>query len=136
MGPPHEGSIRRPIEPLAISNSIDNTSNDKVLTTINYNVFLTAQIYWLVKVSLSNYSLQPEDRIGDTFTAIFPDSKIAQKFSLSRSSASYMIGEGLKPYIKTILCADIKASVTVIQCSHLVYTSMKQQLHKIKNRWT
>ena len=41
---------------------------------------------------------------------MFPDSKIAAGFSLSRTSASYMIGEGLAPCFKTVIIEDLKKS--------------------------
>ena len=41
---------------------------------------------------------------------MFPDSKIAAGFNLSRSSASYMIGEGLAPCFKTVIIDDVKKS--------------------------
>ena len=39
---------------------------------------------------------------------MFPDSRIAQEFKLSRTSASYMIADVLGPYFKAVLCADIE----------------------------
>ena len=33
---------------------------------------------------------------------MFPDSKIAANFSLSHTSMSYMIGEGLSPYVSRV----------------------------------
>ena len=71
---------------------------------------LEAEIYWLAKVASSNYSLRSTDHIGDLFRAMFPDSKIAEKFKLSRTSASYMIGQGLSPHFTQVLIADLSAS--------------------------
>ena len=41
---------------------------------------------------------------------MFPDSKIAEKFKLSCTSASYMIGQGLSPHFTQVLIADLSAS--------------------------
>ena len=71
---------------------------------------LTAEIYWLAKLASCNFSLCSADHMGDTFKKMFPDSKIAAAFSLSRSSASYMIGEGLAPCFKTVIIEDVKKS--------------------------
>ena len=57
-----------------------------------------------------NFSLLSADHIGDTLRQMFPDSKIAAGFNLSRSSASYMIGEGLAPCFKTVIIDDVKKS--------------------------
>lgn len=121
------------------NNSSSSTSSDKTLTSINYNdAFLTAQIYWLAKVSLSNYSLRSVDHIGDTFRAMFPDSKIAKEFSLSRTSASYMISNGLKPYFKGVLCADIKSSQLPfsIHFDETTTTQVKKQMDLTVRYWS
>ena len=99
------------LPPATSSAASCSSSSDKTLTTINYNdAVLKAQIYWLAKVSLCNYSLRSIDHVGDMLRAMFPDSRIAQEFKLSRTSASYMIADGLGPYFKAVLCADITAS--------------------------
>ena len=71
---------------------------------------LEAEIYWLAKVASSNYSLRSTDHIGDLFRAMFPDSEIAKNFKLSRTSASYIIGQGLSPHFTQVLIADLSAS--------------------------
>ena len=55
---------------------------------------LEVEIYWLAKMASSNYSLRSSDHVGDLFSVMFPDSKIAANFSLSHTSSSYIIGEG------------------------------------------
>ena len=57
-----------------------------------------------------SFSLRSADHIGDTFKEMFPDSKIAAGFSLSRTSASYMFGEGLATCFKTVIIKDLKKS--------------------------
>ena len=59
---------------------------------------MNAEIFWLAKVSVSNLSLRSVDNIRDLFRAMFPDSKIAANFKLSRTSASYMIADGMSKY--------------------------------------
>ena len=54
-------------------------------------------------MACSNYSLRSVDHIGDLFRTTFPDSKIASKFTLSRTSASYMIGEGISPHFTSLM---------------------------------
>ena len=43
------------------------------------------------------------DKSGDTFRAMFPDNKVADGFSMSRTRASYMIGEGLGPHFTQVI---------------------------------
>ena len=100
--------------------------------SFNYNdASLTAEIYWLAKTASCNFSLCSADHIGNTFKQMFPDSKIAAGFNLSRSSASYMIGEELAPYFKTVIIEDVKKSNLPLPC-----TFMKQPLLRLKSKWT
>ena len=72
---------------------------------------MNAEIFWLAKVSVSNLSLQSVDNIGDLFRAMFPDSKIAANFKLSRTSASYMIADGMSKYFTQLIVGQIQASI-------------------------
>ena len=57
----------------------------------------------LAKLSSCNYSFRSVNDVGDTFRAMFPDSKIASTFSMSRSRASYIIGEGLGSHFTQVI---------------------------------
>ena len=71
---------------------------------------LKAEIYWLAKVACSNYSLCSCDHVADMFRAMFPDSEIATHFSLSRTSSSYIISEGLSSYFTKVIIDDLQKS--------------------------
>ena len=94
------------------SSSSSNRSSGANVISFNYNdASLSAEIYWLAMLASCNFSLRSADHIGDTLRQIFPDSKIALAgFNLSRSSASYMIGEGLAPCFKKVITDDVKKS--------------------------
>ena len=79
-----------------------STSAAKSIGVINYGEASSdAEIYWIAKMACNNYSLRSVDHIGDLFRTMFPDSKVASNFSLSRTSASYIISEGIAPYFHT-----------------------------------
>ena len=65
---------------------------------------LEAGIYW---PAYSNYSLHSSDHIGNLFQTMFADSKIAENFTLSCTSASYIIGQGLSPYLTQVIIDDV-----------------------------
>ena len=69
-----------------------------------------AEIYWLAKVACSNYSFYSCHNVGDMFRAIFPDSKIAAHFSLSHTSSSYIISEGLSSYFTKVIIDNLQRS--------------------------
>ena len=68
---------------------------------------MIAQIYWMAKTASCNFSFSSNDHIAGTFQKMFPDSKIAAKFSLSRTSSSYMISEGMAPYFRKSIVQDL-----------------------------
>ena len=93
---------------------------------INYGeASLEAEIYWLAKMASSNYSLRSSDQVGDLFSVMFPDSKIAANFSLSHTSSSYIIGEGLLPYFTKVTIGDLVESQLPF-CVHFDETSTTQ----------
>ena len=49
---------------------------------------LEAEIFWLAKMACNSFSLRSSDHIGDLFQTMFPDSKVAKAFSMSRTKAS------------------------------------------------
>ena len=57
---------------------------------------------------MSGFSLRSCDGISDCFKEMFPDNKIANKFSLARTKCSYMIIDGIDPYFASLLLEDIK----------------------------
>jgi len=81
------------------------------LETINYSDGqLVAETYWLAMMVNRNYSLFSVDHFGGTFPKTFLGSKISEIFSLSRTSASYMISKGLAPYFKKTIVEDLVKS--------------------------
>ena len=78
--------------PSTSSSSSSNRSSGANVISFNYiDTSLSAEIYWLAKMASCNFSLCSADHIGDTLKQMFPDSKIAAGFNLSRPSASYSI---------------------------------------------
>lgn len=91
-----------------ISNRCDlpehRRSSSGQLSIINYkNASLQAEVIWLAKLASCNFSFRSVDNLGNTFKAMFPDSNIASSFSMGRSRASYVIGEGLGPHFTQVL---------------------------------
>ena len=71
---------------------------------------IKAEIIWVLKNVMSGFSLRSCNVISDCFKEIFPDSKIANKFSLATIKCSYMIAYGIAPYFASLLLKDIKHS--------------------------
>ena len=99
---------------------------------------MNAKIFWLAKVSVSNLSLRSVDNIGDLFRAMFPDSKIAANFKLSRTSASYMIADGMSKYFRQLIVKNLVKS-KLPSCIHFdetTSTQVKKQMDLTLRYWS
>ena len=99
---------------------------------------LKAEILWLTKTACGNFSLRSTDKIGDLFREMFPDSKIVANFSLSRTSASYMISEGLSPYFTRKMIQDLlKSNLPFsLHFDETTNTQVKKQVDLILRYWS
>lgn len=83
------------------SSSTPSTTTDIVQLT-NHNKSLTfddqvskAEILWALKSVQHGFSYKSSDETGELFRLMFPDSKIAEEFSIQHSKMSYVISHGL-----------------------------------------
>ena len=92
------------------ANKPGTTSSAKGITsflTVTNDACMEAEILWLTKMACCNFSLRSADHIGDLFRAMFPDSQIAKDFTMSRTKASYVIGEALGPHFTETIISDL-----------------------------
>ena len=99
---------------------------------------MNAEIFWLAKVSVSNLSLRSLDNIGHLLRAMFPDSKIAANFKLGRTSASYMIADGMSKYFTQLIVKDLVKSKLpfCIQFDETTSTQVKKQMDLTLRYWS
>lgn len=71
---------------------------------------LKAEIVWPLKSVMNRFSVQANDKLKNTFAAMFPDSKIATSFSMTRTKTMYIINHELAPYFKSLLLDSLKKS--------------------------
>ena len=112
---------------LVKTESSASTSNSPTpVSVVNFkDSALAAEIVWLANVAVKNYSLRSVDSIGETFKSMFPDSGIAQQFSLNRTKASYYISEGMGPHLRSVLVDDVLRSEVPL-CMHFDETTTSQ----------
>ena len=108
------------------------------LVAVDYSAATcTAEVIWLAKVAVSNFSLRSTDHIGDTFQSMFPDSKVSAGFNLSRTS-SYILAKGLTPYLRKEVVDDVnKSNLTFSMHSDETATSqVKKQMDLTLRYWS
>ena len=109
------------------------------MTSINYGeASLEAEIYWLAKMASSNYSLRSSDHVGDIFSVMFPDKKIAANFTFSHTTSSHIIEEGLLSYFtRVIIGYHVESQLPF--CVHFEETSttqVKKQMDLTLRYWS
>ena len=62
---------------------------------------------WLYKIAEEDFSLRSCDDLNLLFKKMFPDSGIAEQFTLSRQKASYVICDGLSPLLAKEIWNDV-----------------------------
>ena len=95
------------------SSSLASSQNSVQATIGMYSTPLSvahAEIRWSMKVIMSHFSLRSCLDINNLFQSMFPDSQIAQQFSLSKTKCGYYINYGLAPYYRELLIDKIKQS--------------------------
>jgi hypothetical protein len=85
--------------------------------TFDFQELVTkAEAIWALTVAQRGYSFNSCDEIGDVFRHMFPDSKIAQEFSMQSRKTSYVLSHGLGPYFHQELVKSLKRSVKFVLC--------------------
>ena len=71
---------------------------------------IRAEILWTLKVDTSHFSLRSCLGLNELFEVMFPDSKVAKSFQLSKTKCGYFFTYGLAPYVKELLMKKIQSS--------------------------
>ena len=98
-------------------------TTDTVFTSSNQTVidgFVTktektkAEVIWMLKSVISGFSNRSCEGLSNTFTSMFPDSKIAKEFALGRQKAMYLSTFGIAPYFKSLLKSEVDGSPILV----------------------
>ena len=79
-----------------------------------------AEVIWTLDVVLSKYSFRSSDNKAELFSAMFPDSQIAQKFACGQTKCKYLVCHALAPYFKELLgkTSEVEHFVCLFDESH------------------
>ena len=76
------------------------------------------------------------DHLGDLFKVMFPDNKMAARFSLNHTSASYVISEGIAPYFTRIIMKDLLKSLLPFALHFETTAQVKNQMDLTLRHWS
>lgn len=75
-----------------------------------------AETLWALTVARRGFSYNSYDELGDVFRCMFPDSKIAQGFSIQSKKLSYVLSHGIGPFFHRELIKDLKRTDKLVLC--------------------
>ena len=81
-----------------------------ITLTLRNSEIITAEMYWAFKCIYNNLSLSSCGDMKSLFTNMFPDSNVANSFSMLKDKLSYVINFGIAPYIRDMLIENVKQS--------------------------
>ena len=100
-----QGSTSSTSNQSASSSSTTSTGIRTLVLDLSLNDKVTAaETTWLFKIAECDLSLRDTDQTPEMFKRMFPDSAIANSFTMSRQKASYNIQDGIGPLLKKKHC--------------------------------
>jgi hypothetical protein len=104
---------------------------------VNDEDVLKAETIWCITVACKNFSFHSCDGIGETFRAMFP-CHVSDHFSLSKSTVSYILSDGLGPFFTSELVNDVNSSDSVYTLHYDETTSsqIKKQMDCHLRYWS
>ena len=104
-------SSTRTDEKKNVSYAKNDVESQKALDMYLYNSdTIKAEIIWTLKSVMDGFSVQSNDELSETLSAMFPDSKIAGSFSMARTKSMYAINHGTCPNFKSLLLSSLSQS--------------------------
>ena len=110
-------SAKKSTDSIASSSSTQEGTQQMLDVHVHNADVVKAEIIWILKSICSGYSNRSCDQLNCTLKAMFPDSKIAETFSLRRTNSMYMINHELVPFFKSLLLSELnKSDIFVFSC--------------------
>ena len=119
-------------------------SSSNMIQLVNLNKSLSfddqvsqAEILWVFKSVQNAFNYGTSDNVDELFRTMFPDSKIAQKFSIRHSKMSVIISHGLGPYFLEQLIKNCKNCQRFVLCfDEQTNNQSKKQLDLYFRYWS
>src|SRR3989441_242053 len=86
-----------------------------------------SEILWAMKIVMNHMSYRSCLDISQLFQTMFPDSEVAQKFTMSKTKAAYSIVHGLAPYFREKLDEEIKKCPLFVACFDEAFNRIAQR---------
>jgi hypothetical protein len=128
-------SVSTATTPFTSTNTIQLANQNKSLAFDDQ--ITKAELLWALKSVQHGFSYKSSDNTRELFQTMFPDSKIAEKFSIQHSKMSYVISHGIGPYFRNQLVEDLKSCQRFVVCfDEQTNNQNKKQLDLLVRYWS
>ena len=132
-----------PSPPPSTSTSSSSTSSDTSSSTSSHaaasgqkqmcmyfakNDVLTSEILWTMQTVVNHNSYKSNENISELFKTMFPDSKIAEKFTCGERKTAYFTVFGIAEYLRSLIINDIKSYFVIMFDESLNKKSQSNQM--------
>ena len=80
------------------------------------------------KTISAHYSYKSNEKVGEIFQAMLPDSAIATKFACDEKKTAYLCAFGLATHFKELLMDEVKGAFTILFDESLHTKSQQKQM--------
>lgn len=117
------------VEIINLVDEKDKTTKSTKSTCNLYNKedVTKAEILWALNKVLCHFSLRDRERSSNIFSSMFPDSLIAEKFSMRKDKLAYVLTYGLGPHFQSQLTDLVR------KCTYFAI-SFDESLNKVAQR--
>ena len=97
---------------------------------------LKAEVMWTIQTVVNHNSYKSNETVGPLFKAMFPDSKIAEKFTCGERKTAYFTVFGIAEYLRSLIISDIKGYFVILSDESLNKKSQAKQMDFHVRYWS
>lgn len=113
------------------STSASNPNHSSSISSTCATDVARAEAIWLFQTIEDNRPFICNEKLGECFSSMFPDSQIARNISLGKTKTMYNITYGIAPYLSSLIEDKIKGHEYVL----LFDETMNKELQKKQMDW-
>lgn len=117
------------------SSDISSSKSQAVLMFSSRDECAMAELRWVMKCIVSNWSASSCDNIGELFTCMFGNDAVGD-FSISRTKFRYLLTEALGPFFKSSLLTDMAESFYCLSFDETTNNANAEELQVIVTYWS
>ena len=125
-----------PPPPPSSTTKTTNPSTSGLEKFVSKTDVLKAEVMWTIQTVVNHNSYKSNETVGPLFKAMFPDSKIAEKFTCGERKTAYFTVFGIAEYLRSLIISDIKGYFVILFDESLNKKSQAKQMDFHVRYWS